>query len=153
MRWDLIGKDNRLFAVLTHAFDDGLAKQSGNRSPFYWVHYIRNGKQITWTSDLSFSSCLHDLNRHVEPLRPLEINNPPTLRSIIVCLRFYCEGRIAGYVTEAIRSKTDKKASKVGGLFISSYLKFSPPILTTPPFRQLNSPFGKLSIALGTIYL
>jgi hypothetical protein len=55
-------------------------------------------------------------------LRQLEINNPPILRRIFFRLRFCCEGRIAGYVTVATKPKTDKKASKVGGLFVSSCL-------------------------------
>ncbi len=55
-------------------------------------------------------------------LRQPEINNPPILRRIFVCIRFCCVGRIAGYATEATRSKTDKKTSKVGGLFASGCL-------------------------------
>jgi hypothetical protein len=45
-----------------------------------------------------------------------------------VCLRSCCVGRIASYVTETTRSKTDKKASKVGGLFDSSYLNTDNPL-------------------------
>jgi hypothetical protein len=56
-------------------------------------------------------------------LRQLEINNLPILRRIFFRLRFCCEGRIAGYVTVATKPKTDKKASKVGGLFVSNCLK------------------------------
>ncbi len=54
--------------------------------------------------------------------RQLEINNLPILRSIFVCIQFCCVGRIAGYVTEATKLNTDKKASKVGRLFASSCL-------------------------------
>ena len=55
-------------------------------------------------------------------LRQLEINNPAIWRRIFVCLWSCCVGRIAGYVTETTRPKTDKKTSKVGGLFVSSCL-------------------------------
>ena len=54
--------------------------------------------------------------------RQLEINKPPILQRIFVCLRSCCVEHIASYVTEATRSKTDKKASKMGGLFFSSCL-------------------------------
>ena len=51
-------------------------------------------------------------------IRQLKINNPPKLRSIFVCLRYCCEGRIASYVTETAMLKTDKKAHRwVGYLF------------------------------------
>ncbi len=55
-------------------------------------------------------------------VRQLAINNPPILRKIFVCLKSCCVERIAGYVTEAARLKTNKKASKVGGLLIASCL-------------------------------
>ena len=57
-----------------------------------------------------------------QTIRQLEINNPPILRRIFICIRSSCAGRKADYVTEAIRLKTDKKASKMGGLFASSCL-------------------------------
>jgi hypothetical protein len=50
------------------------------------------------------------------------MNNPPFLRRIFVCLRFCCVRRIASYVTETTKLKTDKKANKMGGLFVSSCL-------------------------------
>ncbi len=56
-------------------------------------------------------------------LRQLAINNPPRLRRTFVCLKSCCVERIAGYVSEATRLKTDKKASTVGGLFIASCLR------------------------------
>ncbi len=59
-------------------------------------------------------------------LRQLVINNPPILQRIFVCLRSCCVENIAIYVTEATSPKTDKKASKVGGLFVSSCLKSTP---------------------------
>ncbi len=59
---------------------------------------------------------------YVNLLRQLEINNPPILRRIFVCIQFCCAGRIAGYVTEVTRLNTDKKASKMGRLFASSCL-------------------------------
>ncbi len=44
------------------------------------------------------------------------------MRRIFVCLQPCCVGRIASYATETTRLKTDKKTSKVGGLFVSSCL-------------------------------
>ena len=63
------------------------------------------------------------VNIVVKLFRQLEINNPPILQRFFVCLWSCCVERIASYVTEAIRSKTDKKASKVGGLFVARCLK------------------------------
>jgi hypothetical protein len=60
--------------------------------------------------------------------RQLAINNPLRLRRIFVCLKSCCVERIAGYVTEVTRLKTDKKASKVGGLFIAVALGGCPRI-------------------------
>ena len=55
---------------------------------------------------------------NIYTVRQLEINNPPIWQRIFVCLRSCCVEHIASYVTEATRSKTDKKASKVGGWVI-----------------------------------
>ncbi len=55
-------------------------------------------------------------------IRQLEINNPPILRKIFVYIQSSYAGRKAGYITESIRLKTDKKASKMGRLFASSCL-------------------------------
>jgi len=66
-----------------------------------------------------------------KPIRQMEINNPSILRRVLVCLRSCCVRRLASYVTEGKRPKTDKKASKVGGLFVSSCLNH--PDKKTPP--------------------
>jgi len=49
-------------------------------------------------------TCLHKL-ANVDSVRYLEISNPPFLRRIFVCLRFYCVGRIVDYVTGVIKSE------------------------------------------------
>ncbi len=54
--------------------------------------------------------------------RQLEINNPAILRRIFVCVRSYCVGLKTGYGPEKIGLKTNKKASKMSGLFASSCL-------------------------------
>jgi hypothetical protein len=55
-------------------------------------------------------------------LRQLAINNPPILHRVFVCLCHCSNGRIASYVTVTTAAKTDKKASKMGGLFVASCL-------------------------------
>ena len=55
-------------------------------------------------------------------LRQLAINNPPILHRVFVCLCRCSNGRIASYVTVTTAAKTDKKASKMGGLFVASCL-------------------------------
>ena len=54
--------------------------------------------------------------------RQLAINNLPILRSFFVCLLYCINKRIASYVTVDTVKKTDKKASKMGGLFVASCL-------------------------------
>ncbi len=76
-------------------------------------------------------------------LRQLEINNPPILRRIFVCLWFCCVGRIASYVTKTTKSKTDEKTSKMGGLFVSSCLTISLSFLIS------NTVYAKSAEELG----
>jgi uncharacterized membrane protein YfcA len=83
-----------------------------------------------------------------KPVRQLELNNPPILRRIFVRLRSCCVGRIVGYVTEATRSKTDKKASKMGGLFASSCLS-SPKKTDNRLDYLVGNGIGFLSSLLG----
>ncbi len=81
-------------------------------------------------------------------LRQLAINNLPILRSIFVCLLYCINRRIASYVTVDTVKKTDKKASKMGGLFVASCL-----ILLLIPITTWATKFPVQSVVPGGIAL
>ncbi len=143
-----------------------MIKQLSNRQPTSYLSTLSFYLPLTlllqlYTSVYSLCNNPKD-NQWVEYLRQLETNNPTILQRIFVRLRFCCVERIASYVTETTKPKTDKKTSKMVGLFVSSCLRtcssstapllfvlgrYSKPSFTSCKLRFLRSVLTQLTVA------